>query len=260
MALNFGATPIGNLMIGNAQVDQVYLGSDLVWPDLPGICPLQDAAWSSKGKSDIAWVQSKGRDFKSCNSLKAAWVWATGFSTFPLIDTSAVNDFTQAWNNCTNLTAFPLIDTGAATSLATAWGRCAALAAFPSINTSNVTNFRGTWSDCASLVAFPVLDTGKGTSMTTAWQNCSKLATFPLLDFSSCTSFSGTWKGCSGLDQTGIDNIVKALADAKRKNPALTQQAMIGLPGQAAAGQPMAPSNTADMQVLVGGGYTFVYG
>ena len=128
----------------------------------------------------------------------------TTTKTFPLINTSSVENFSQTWYNCNKLSSFPLINTSKGIDFTLTWGNCYELQSFPSINTPKATRFHYTWMNCSKLTAFPLIDTSNATTMNGVWSFCEKLSTFPLINTSNVSSndiggFHFTWRGCASL-------------------------------------------------------------
>ena len=132
-------------------------------------------------------------------SLSQAWTNCSNLNSFPLIDTSSIENFGQAWSGCASLPSFPHIDTSSGTNFSSTWQGCSDLTSFPSLNTSSGTNFQGAWRGCKSLTSFPLLDTSSGENFKEAWSGCNNLTSFPLIDTSSSTTFENTWSNCWNL-------------------------------------------------------------
>ena len=140
----------------------------------------------------------------------------TTTKTFPLINTSSVQDFSQTWYNCNKLSSFPLINTSKGIDFTQTWAYCYELQSFPLIDTSKATHFHYTWNNCEKLSTFPLIDTSNATTMNGVWSYCSKLSTFPLINTSNVSandSFGGfhfTWRGCASLSSFPLIDTSKA--------------------------------------------------
>jgi hypothetical protein len=132
-------------------------------------------------------------------SLSQAWRDCSNLNSFPLIDTSLVDNFGESWKNCSSLTSFPLLDTSSGEKFKNAWDGCTNLTSFPLLDTSSGTNFQASWKNCRNLESFPLIDTSSGSNLSFSWVNCEKLTSFPAIDTSLATTLHQAWNGCTGL-------------------------------------------------------------
>jgi len=150
------------------------------------------------------WLDMKNA-FYGCRNMT---ITATDGAT---ANTGAVTNFSSAWLYCSGLTSFPLIDTSSGINFSGTWGGCSNLTSFPLINTANGTDFSYTWNSCYNLESFSLINTTNGTNFTGTWAYCVKLTSFPTINLQNIIYGNGCFTSDT-LDTDSYSNLLINMA------------------------------------------------
>ena len=160
-------------------------------------------------KTKIVTVESFGADFRlgNLNGYFNGWSNLTEFAD-DLVMTGTI-DIAASWNACSKLTSFPVLDTSSVENFASAWLNCSGLTTFPLLDTSSGTIFGNSWRLCTNLISIPALDMSAATGTFQMFLSCPSLASILSTGFS--VSFSVA--NCD-LDSAALDVLYTNLASA----------------------------------------------
>ena len=196
MALNVGSLPVTGVYAGSTEVQQVYVGTVLVWENRETVTITGTQPWEAQDNLRAA-LTDRGLDYRTVTEIPFA------------LDTSQVTTMNEMFSGCYGLTTVPQMDTSKVTDMNKIFSGCSSLTTVSQMDTSKVENMDVMFSGCSRLTTVPKMDTSSVTKMKSMFIDCAALTSVPDMNTSNVTSMGFMFKNCKAMTDGNVRCIGK---------------------------------------------------